>query len=544
MGKTANLKLWMVILAILVSASPVRADITVGLGGGYDYDNIQDAIDAANDGNTVIVADGTYMGTKNKNLSFGDKSLTVRSENGPANCIIDCQDSGRGFYFNNGEGADWVVSGFTIRNGNSNNGGGIYCYQADPTITNCIISSCHAFGTDDYVCMETSCYPAGFTCGNNGEGGGIRLNESDATITDCTFTGNTSVFHGGGISAWQCSPTVTNCTFSNNRADSLGIVYQGYGGGIICNGHAGGSSATITDCTFVDNYAIEGGAIYFYNYEDPSPTITNCLIIGNTGRDYGGAIFLEGSDPEITNCVITGNTSHNSPNPDCYTSAQGGGIWLANAEPTTINCTISGNTAGNYGGGIMSWSNQSSAPVITNCIFWDNAAGSGYQEIGESGSSNATVTYCDVEGGFGGGSNIINSNPLFVDADGPDDIDGTVDDNLRLSASSPCIDVGSNGAVPSGITTDRDGRPRTTDGDCSTTYVVDMGAYEFTYAYFGDFAGGCDVDFIDHSVFALAWLKEQGQAGYDPDCDSIVADGIIDEKDLKILTDNWLAVFP
>jgi len=119
-----------------------------------------------------------------------------------------------------------------------------------------------------------------------------------------------------------------------------------------------------------------------------------------------------------------------------------------------------------------------------------------------------------------------------------------VDDVLLLSESSPCIDVGSNAAIPSGITTAQDGRPRITDGDCNATNVVDMGAYEFTYAYFGDFAGGCDVDVIDYSVFALAWLKEQGQAGYNPDCDSIPPDGFIDEKDLKILTDNWLAVFP
>ncbi len=57
----------------------------------------------------------------------------------------------------------------------------------------------------------------------------------------------------------------------------------------------------------------------------------------------------------------------------------------------------------------------------------------------------------------------------------------------------------------------------------------------------GDFAGGCDVDFADFNVLALAWLTEEGQAGYDPNCDIAVPfDSVIDEKDLKVLTDNWL----
>jgi len=130
---------------------------------------------------------------------------------------------------------------------------------------------------------------------------------------------------------------------------------------------------------------------------------------------------------------------------------------------------------------------------------------------------------------------------LFVDADGFDNIAGTADDNLRLSWDSPCIDAGDNNSVPGSITTDLDGHLRIIDGDCNDTEVVDMGAYEFNYAYMGDFDYDCEVNFGDFAILGLTWLLEQGQPGYNPVCDiALPADSFIDEKDLKIFTDNWL----
>jgi len=105
-----------------------------------DHPTIQTAIDAAADGDTVLVADGTYKGKDNKNLDFNGKELTLQSENGPLKTIIDCENDGRGFYFHNGELEDALVSGFTITNGRvEDQGGGIYVINSAPTITNCII---------------------------------------------------------------------------------------------------------------------------------------------------------------------------------------------------------------------------------------------------------------------------------------------------------------------------------------------------------------------------------------------------------------------
>ena len=89
---------------------PAVADI-INVPG--DYPTIQAGIDAAMDGDEVVVADGVYTGDGNRDIDFGGKLITVRSENGPANCIIDCQGTAanphRGFYFHSGETTAAIV---------------------------------------------------------------------------------------------------------------------------------------------------------------------------------------------------------------------------------------------------------------------------------------------------------------------------------------------------------------------------------------------------------------------------------------------------
>jgi hypothetical protein len=75
----------------------------VDQGGTGDFLTIQEGIDAAVNGDTVLVKDGTYTGAGNKNLDYGGKAITVESENGAEFTIIDCENDGRGIYFHRGE---------------------------------------------------------------------------------------------------------------------------------------------------------------------------------------------------------------------------------------------------------------------------------------------------------------------------------------------------------------------------------------------------------------------------------------------------------
>jgi hypothetical protein len=210
------------------------------------------------------------------------------------------------------------------------------------------------------------------------------------------------------------------------------------------------------------------------------------------------------------------------------------------SAPTLTNCSFSGNSAGDEGGGIYNY--HSSSPRLTNCILWGNDDGGGVDESSQIFGGTVVVTYSCIQGLdiFMGNGNIADD-PLFRDADGPDNVVGTSDDNLRLMEGSPCIDAGSNNE-PNLPEVDMDGHTRIIDGDCNDTDIVDMGAYEFNYVYMGDFDYNCDVDFDDFAIFALAWLTRPADAEWNRFCDiGIPNDSSINMPDLHVFVENWLA---
>jgi parallel beta-helix repeat protein len=414
-----NMRKLSLLFACLLLAIPCSARIiTVDDDGPADFNNIQAAINDANDGDIVEVLTGIYTGDDNRDIDYLGKVITVRSTDPNDPCmvaatVIDCNHSESGFSFNSGEEVNSILDGFTIINGYGL-GGGIYCWGASPTITNCTISN------------------------GWGNGGGIYCSGGGSpTITNCTITGNTAQTghgggRGGGIYCLSGSPVITDCSIMYNTA-------KNDGGGI----YSYDSSPRITNCTITGNTAQtgHGGGVYCYMSES---TITNCIINDNNTINYGGGIYGEESTLTLFNCMFTGNIGE-----------IGGGIYSYGSIVNTTNCTVTGNAARSVCGGAFG-----DTLSITNSILWGNTDASG---TGES----AQITYnvapevaysCiqdddpnDMNVPFSDGDN-IDDDPLFVrnPNDGGDGWGiGDNDDfgDLHIQFYSPCINRGDPGIV-------------------------------------------------------------------------------------------------
>ncbi|MEK9149192.1 MAG: right-handed parallel beta-helix repeat-containing protein, partial [Candidatus Desantisbacteria bacterium] len=264
------------------------------------YATIQAGINAANTGDTVWVADGIYTGASNKNLTWSSpKHITVRSVNGPANCIIDCGGSGRGFYFNNtGQNSSDLIQGFTIRKGYAagSHGGGIYCNSSSPSILNCNITGNKA-----------------------NDGGGIVCWYSSPAITNCNITGNTAIWYGGGIDCYSSSPSITNCNITGNTAN--------WGGGICCSNFS----------PSILNNIITGNTNYgIYRYSGGSPSIDYNDVWNNTPGNYAGC-SAGANDISLDPQFIGGGNYHLQSISPCIDAGSN------TAFPATITTDLDGN---------------------------------------------------------------------------------------------------------------------------------------------------------------------------------------------------------
>ncbi len=379
------------------------------------YATIQDAIDAASNGDTVIVRPGTYL----ENINFIGKDIVVQSEMGPLVTTIDGNQLKRVVRFRTNETSSSVLDGFHITNGtHADVGAGIYCDGASPTIINNIISG-------------------NATSGPWGGGGGIGcVNNSQALIEDNVISDNYTDYNGAGIHLGSfAAPTIRGNLFTRNLT--------GYGGAIAMRD----SDPLIEDNLFTENDATSGGAIQFWSTS--LGTIKGNVITRNESIHQGGGIACsEGSTPTLVNNIISWNTA----------GWDGGGIYADQSSYMTLtNNTFYGNTTALTGGGVFFGTNASG--MITNTILWANVP----SQIGTDWTAPPTVSYCDVEGGWSGGFLILDADPLFVQPDFND---------YHLQLSSPCKDMGDS-LAPALPLTDFEGDDRFYDGN------PDMGADEF-----------------------------------------------------------------
>ena len=552
-----------------------------------DYPTIQEAIDAAQDGDEIVVAEGNY----HENLDLLGKAVTLRSTDPDdptvvADAVIDGDGMGTVVTCASGEGAQTVISGFTIYNGSAVDGGGMRIIASSPTVTACWFYSNSAedgggiYNGDNAGPAIVACLFTRNTAARHGAG--ICNIDSHPTVTDCTFTQNVADAHGGGMYTLNHDDpadfAVSNCTFAGNSGGSGGGMY---------NAHC---DPAVTACTFIGNYVeISGGSVYS---RQGYPSFTDCSLIGNTAAFCGagmcnwdgGAIVTQcsftansgpflgggicnfgGSDIAVIGCGFTENTAIQGGGMDNHECEEvvvvacvfannqayrdGGGVFNQRSDPALTNCVFSANVADrgagvcNYnlspvlvtncsfagnlaeeGGGISNWGY--STPGVFNCILWGNEGGA----ICSDPHSLLIVSYTLVQGGYEGEGN-IDADPLFVDPAGGD---------YRIAPGSPCIDAGNNRAVPEGVVTDLAGDPRFADDPATEDTghgeppIVDMGAYEFQPPTCpADFDGDGDVDTSDLLILLSQWGTD-GSFGGDVD-----GDGDVDTADLLALLGAW-----
>ena len=333
---------------------------------------------------------------------------------------------------------------------------------------------------------------------SNHHGAGLLgLDYDSMTLIGCTFRYNMAIQNGAGMYVYGGRPVLEKCVFKNNRTSWLGgALFCSHSGtyAIGCTfakntSDSGGGgvylesdSSMFIQCTFAENFAQGGGGGVCCAFSDSKATLTNCRFLENRA-DYGGGLLIsESIGITLNNCLLHKNIAK-----------RGSGVYngrpdLRSNSPILSNCTIVGNKSPISGSGVGIYSDPNCSLVLVNCIVWNNIDGnSDTSESIQVYGGSPVLNNCCIQGWTGilGGTGNFDSNPLFVDPNGPDGVAGTLDDNLRLDSVSPCRNAGDNSALcPDSADFDKDGDvnepiPFDIDGKPRILYgVVDLGSYE------------------------------------------------------------------
>ena len=278
-----------------------------------DQSTIQAGINATSSGDIVLVSPGIYR----ERIDFLGKAIELRSKKGPNCTIIDGSDAGSVVTFNSGESLDSILNGFTIQNGEAEDGGGIHCFEASPTIRNCTIRDNRAQDWGGGILCYSNASPTIRNCLLDDNvanmGGGICCrNAHSPTITHCVISNNHSTNDGGGIQLWNSWPMIENSLFHGNSADYDGGGIHGWDGG----------SATVLNCTLFENRAVrKGGGIFGGSggsFAHSTYSMMNCILWHNDASEGPEiALFYHGSTLDIRFSDVRGGEALVFVDPTC-----------------------------------------------------------------------------------------------------------------------------------------------------------------------------------------------------------------------------------
>ena len=418
--------------------------------------------------------------------------FTIKDGNASEN-FGDGDDRGKGGGLYAGS-TSFSVANCTFSNNNAKQGGaGIYLTDSNVTFSSCsfISNSANSVGSGGALLIEDSnvSFSASSFLNNSSayQGGAIKYTNSEGSITDSNFTQNLNTLangggaiyldnspinfgnctflenstqannHGGAVKLSASSANFSNCLFTRNSSplNSAGAIYvdssssptfSGNEFHYNSSGQFGGAILTESSIIFVGgiflgNYANYGGG--FANQGSINVSFEKVMILGNeantSSSSNGGFAYFGGSGANtlFVNCMISGNKS-------TYRN----GVFRGNGSNRFVNCSIVGNQSANEGGVALLQSGDSVA--IENSIIWDNtslSSGNDFFVNTQSISANHSIFDPSQSTENISGTNNQNINPGLIDANGTDNLYGSLDDDFSLSNTSPAINAGSDGVA-------------------------------------------------------------------------------------------------
>jgi hypothetical protein len=474
----------------------------------------QAAVDAAAGGEEIRVAAGTYTGVRNVPTLNTDtftatqvlvitKSLTIRGGYTTADwttpdfdanpTTLDAQGLGRVLVVSGT--IDPNVEGLRITGGDAtglggdlwgrDGGGGVYVWEAAPTISGCVVTNNTASRAEwasggGLFVRYSAATLSGNTVVNNtastagqGSGGGLNLRGGDNVLSGNTVANNTAstllAGHGGGVCLRFGKATLSGNTVISNTAST---AQWGYGGGVFVRR----ATAALSDNTVRGNVAStgsggSGGGLYL-EYSDAT-LISNAVVGNATSTAHagdGGGLWFRRSDATLTNNVVADNQAKTA----------GSGLWFegASSDPTSaqlLHNTIVGSgstalTTEDSGQGVSV--GEYATLALTNTIIAGHSGVAVTVTVGSTATLEATLW--DDNGSNTSGAGAISIGTVNV-YDDPAFVEPAAWD-YHLTGGSAAMDKG----VQAGVTTDLDGdeRPQGTRYDIGADeYVLPYRAY-------------------------------------------------------------------